>query len=155
MFTKYVIWWRAPWWTLERPIFGSNSKRYWLVEPKLSLEQAWVNYGHMQPVKVFNPARGTLSNINPSYFFPPAILAFFSTRWRTVGTLTLGVTYYSVCTLVWPSPSVKMSGPKEREVDTECRLFNKEGTTKYFFHWTPINFCMPDMSRDCSRFYRI
>lgn len=26
-----------------------------------------------------------------------------------------------------------MSGPKKRKVDSECRVFNKEWTTKYFF----------------------
>lgn len=26
-----------------------------------------------------------------------------------------------------------MSGPKRRKVDSECRVFNKEWTTKYFF----------------------
>ena len=31
------------------------------------------------------------------------------------------------------SPSEKMSGPKKRKVDSECRVFNEEWTTKYFF----------------------
>lgn len=30
-------------------------------------------------------------------------------------------------------PFCKMSGPKKRKVDKECRVFNKEWTTKYFF----------------------
>lgn len=31
------------------------------------------------------------------------------------------------------SPSVTMSGPKKRRVDSECRVFNEEWTAKYFF----------------------
>lgn len=31
------------------------------------------------------------------------------------------------------SPSVKMSRPKKRKVDSECRVFKKEWTAKYFF----------------------
>lgn len=39
----------------------------------------------------------------------------------------------SFCRFHFFSPSVKMSGPKQRKVDSECRVFNKEWTTKYFF----------------------
>lgn len=31
------------------------------------------------------------------------------------------------------NPSATMSGPKKRKVDSECRVFNKEWTSKYFF----------------------
>ena len=35
---------------------------------------------------------------------------------------------------LWPiNPSLMMSGPKKRKVDKECRVFNKEWITKYFF----------------------
>lgn len=48
--------------------------------------------------------------------------------------------WYIICThryifkfSVVLSPSLTMSGPKKRKVDSECRVFNKERTAKYFF----------------------
>ena len=38
--------------------------------------------------------------------------------------------YYSATAL---NPSLTMSGPKKRKVDSECWVFNKEWTTKYLF----------------------
>ena len=43
-----------------------------------------------------------------------------------------------------------MSGSKKRKVNTECWVFNKDSTTKYFFHWSPFKDCRSYLQRNLS-----
>ena len=114
----------------------------------VALEQGWANCGSL--VLLIRSAEDCYRVVQIKWYHNYDCIhltlscnAWRSTRWRirhsdkltwfcgAWATLVItGYCYYSATAL---KPSATMSGPEKREADSECRVFNKEWTTKHFF----------------------
>lgn len=89
--------------------------------------------GHIRPVKLFNLARQTWKIL---YFYIIVNLVLFSLQFTLYSTIDLcwGVVDYSTFAIHSLILQIlQMSGAKKRDVDSECRVFNKEWTINFFF----------------------
>lgn len=95
--------------------------------------------GHIRPVKLFNLARQTWKIL---YFYIIVNLVLFSLQFTLYSTIDLcwGVVDYSTFAIHSLILQIlQMSGAKKRDVDSECRVFNKEWTINFFFFHPVMN----------------